>query len=717
MAQLTLLYAALLQPLVLGIVGGIALLFIFGLILFLRAYRKVPQGKVMVRTGFGGTKVSFNGMFVFPVIHKLEVMDISVKSVEISRMGKDGLICQDNMRADIKVVFFVRVNPTPVDVKEVAMAIGCDRASEERTLVNLFDAKFSEALKTVGKQFQFVELYNSRERFKREILQAIGKDLNGYVLDDAAIDYLEQTPLDFLKQDNILDAEGIKKIAELTAQQHILANQIRREEQKVIKKQDVEAQEAILQLERQLAEKEEIQKREIASIKAREEAETKKIQQEERLRFEQARIATEEEIAIAEENKSRQVIVAQKAKERTDAVETERVTKDKELEINERERVVALAQIEKEKALEVEKKNIQDVIRERVVVERATVEEEEKIKDTRAFKEADRQKNVVLTQAEQEAGKLKIMEVTKAEAEKESAKILAERKVIDADASLAASEREAEAKKKLAEARAAEEATIGLAEAQVMEAKAEAREREGAAEANVLAKMAEAKEISGIKEASVLEKKATAEAAGKEALADANRKQGLVDAEVLHQKLSAEAKGIDEKAAAMKKLDGVGKDHEEFRLRLQKEKDVELAQIHTAAQIAEQQALVLAEAMKNANIDIVGGETMFFEKIMGAIAKGKAFDAMIDNSSALSSVKNNLLSGSGEDGNVVDKIRGLIDRLGISSNDIKNLSIASLILKMNGQTEDGQLKSMLNNLLDAAVKNGIADKPASVLGL
>lgn len=716
MAQLTLLYAAMLQPLVLGIVGGIALLFILGLILFLRAYRKVPQGKVMVRTGFGGTKVSFNGMFVFPVIHKLEVMDISVKSVEISRMGKDGLICQDNMRADIKVVFFVRVNPTVDDVKEVAMAIGCDRASEERTLVNLFDAKFSEALKTVGKQFQFVELYNSRERFKKEILQAIGKDLNGYVLDDAAIDYLEQTPLEFLKQDNILDAEGIKKIAELTAQQHILANQIRREEQKVIKKQDVEAQEAILQLDRQLAEKEEIQKREIASIKAREEAETKKIQQEERLRFEQARISTEEELAIAEENKSRQVIVAQKAKERTDAVETERVTKDKELEVNERERVVALAQIEKEKALEVEKKNIQDVIRERVVVERATVEEEEKIKDTRAFKEADRQKNVVLTQAEQEAGKLKIMEVTKAEAEKESAKILAERKIIDADASLAASEREAEAKKKLAEARAAEEATIGLAEAQVMEAKAEAREREGAAEANVLAKMAEAKEIAGTKEASVLEKKATAEAAGKEALADANRKQGLVDAEVLHQKLSAEAKGIDEKAAAMKKLDGVGKEHEEFRLRLQKDKEVELAQIQTAAQIAEQQALVLAEAMKNANIDIVGGETMFFDKIMGAIAKGKAFDAMIDNSSALTGVKNNLLSG-GEDGNMIEKIRELIDRLGISSNDIKNLSIASLILKMNGQTQDGQLKGMLNNLLDAAVKNGIADKPASILGL
>ena len=92
------------------------------------------------------------------------------------------------------MAFFVRVNKTVQDVMQVAQLLGCDRASRESALVELFDAKFSEALKTVGKQFDFVDLYNSRERFKEEILNIIGTDLNGYVLDDAAIDYLEQTP-------------------------------------------------------------------------------------------------------------------------------------------------------------------------------------------------------------------------------------------------------------------------------------------------------------------------------------------------------------------------------------------------------------------------------------------------------------------------------------------------------------------------------------------
>ena len=59
-----------------------------------------------------------------------------------------------------------------------------------------------------------------------------------------------------------------------------------------------------------------------------------------------------------------------------------------------------MAEIEKEKAIEVEKKNIQDVIKDRVMVERTVVEEEEKIKDTREFAAADRKKQVAVTAAE-----------------------------------------------------------------------------------------------------------------------------------------------------------------------------------------------------------------------------------------------------------------------------------------------------------------------------
>ena len=232
-----------------------------------RMYQKAVQGEALVRTGMGDTKVSFSGILIVPILHKLEVMDIKLKTIIIARAGAEGLVCKDNMRADVKVNFFVRVNKTHDDVVNVAQSIGAHRASDPQALEALFDAKFSEALKTVGKHFDFIELYNSREQFKQEILRIIGTDLNGYVLDDCAIDYLEQTPLQALNQDNILDAEGIKKIIALTSEQKIQANQIQRDQQKTIKKQDVEAQETILQLEKQLIENQEKQKREIANIK------------------------------------------------------------------------------------------------------------------------------------------------------------------------------------------------------------------------------------------------------------------------------------------------------------------------------------------------------------------------------------------------------------------------------------------------------------------
>ncbi|MEK6238074.1 MAG: flotillin family protein, partial [Planctomycetales bacterium] len=325
----------------------IVLVLVGGPVALAKFYKKVAQGTALIRNGLGGAQVSFTGLMVVPIAHRCEWIDLSVKQIEIYRHGSEGLICKDNLRADIKVVFFIRVNNQPQDVLEVAQTIGCERASQRQTLSDLFDGKFSEGLKTVGKQFDFVELYDQRDKFKEEVTKAIGKDLNGYILDDCAIDYLEQTPLEKLDPQNILDSEGIKKIINLTANQQVLANDITRNKEKVIRKQDVEAREAILELDRQLAEAEERQKKEVASVKAREQAEAFKVQQEERQKAEEARIAAEETILVAEENKKRQVIVAEMSKNRTSAVETERVEKDRQLEATERDRIVSLAQIDR----------------------------------------------------------------------------------------------------------------------------------------------------------------------------------------------------------------------------------------------------------------------------------------------------------------------------------------------------------------------------------
>jgi len=613
---------------------------------YIKCLRKVPQGTALIKTGQGGTEVSFDKMMVIPVLHIVETMDISVKRIEIDRSGVDGLICKDNIRADIKVAFFVRVNKEVVDVKRVANFLGCRRASDLESLRVVFEPKFSEALKTVGKQFDFVE--------------------NGYVLDDCAIDYLEQTELEKLNPNNVLDAEGIKKITDLTSHEITLANQITREKEKTLKKQDVEAREAILQLERQQVDAEEKQEREIAEITARQEAEAAVVKEQERQRSELARITADEEIAIAEENRLRAVIVAAKSKERTDAVETERVEKDRGLEIAERERVVTLAEIEKEKAIEVEKKNIQDVIKDRVMVERTVVEEEEKIKDTREFAAADRKKQVAVTAAEEVAQQQLVKEVKKAEAEKQAADLEAQTVVVRAEAERTAAEKQTEAKKMLAEATQAETAAPGLAEAQVTMEKAAAIEKEGTAEAKV--------------------------------------------AEL---KFQADAKGITEKAEAMKLFDGVGREHEEFKLTLNKEKDIELQAIDAQRLIAEAQAKMIAEALVNANIDIVGGDNKFFDSIVNSITAGKQVDRLVGNSSVLSDVKDTFITG--DPAQFQEQIGKYVDMFGVTSEDLKNLSVAVLIGKMMASTSDEGVIGDLQSMLTAATSAGVASQNAGTV--
>ncbi|QDT96011.1 flotillin family protein [Gimesia aquarii] len=683
------------------VVGSIIIMCIGMAVAATRFYRKVGPEEALVRTGVGKLQVATgSGIFVIPVLHRGDQMDLSVKRIEIARKGEAGLICRDNIRADIEVAFFVRVNNTVSDICNVAQSLGCRRASSREALVELFDAKFSEALKTVGKHFDFVELYNERDKFKEEILKIIGTDLNGYVLDDCAIDYLEQTPVEKLSPTNILDAEGIKKITDLTAREHVLSNNITREKEKTIKKQDVEAQETILELERQRVEAVEKQQREIAALTAREQAEAERVQHEERLKAESARIRTDEELAIAEENKLRQVIVAEKSKDRTHAVETERVEKDRLLEVTERERVVGLADIDKEKAIEVEKRNIQEVIRERVIVERAVVEEQERIKDTEEFAGADRLKQVTVTKAEMEAEENLVKEVKAAEAQKTSSELLAEKVVIEAEAEKTATEKKSDAIKVMAEAKTADGAAIGLADAQVMIAKASATEKTGQAEANVEIAKAEATEKTGEAEANVMIAKA-----------EGTEKSGTAEANVMKLKFSSEANGIVEKAKAMKLFDGVGREHEEFKIQINKDKDIELAAIDAQKDIAEAQAGIVGEALKSARIDIVGGETTFFDKIVDSIKSGKAVDRFVHNSETMTDIKNTFFNGNPD--YFEDQLQTFISRFGMSFEDVKNLSVAALISQLIVQTDSDEDKSVLNRLL-ATVKNlGISEQKVS----
>lgn len=622
-----------------GILGfvGVVFVLIAGILAIVKAwYVKVEQGTALIVNDLSSVpKVSFTGALVLPIIHKKELMRISLITLEVDRRGQDGLICKDNMRADISVAFYLRVNETQEDVLKVAKSIGASRASDKDAVDQLFSAKFSEALKTVGKQIEFVQLFENRLEFREKIIEVIGDDLNGYALEDVAIDYLEQTPKSSLDPSNILDAEGIKKITELTAMQNVRTNILERDEELAIKKKDVETVEAMLELKRQQADAEAKQEREVATIRAREEAEIIKVKEEERLKAEATTIQVNQDLAVQSENQQREIEVAEQNRQRAVAIEEEKVTRARELEIVSREREVDLQKIEAEKAVELEKKEIANVIRERVAVDKTVAIEEEHIKEVREVSEADRAKQVQVLAAEAEADEDKVKLVKAAEAEEISAKHKALEVTTMAQAQLEAAAKEADAKKKLAEATQAERAAPGLADAKVQEAKAVALEKEGLAEAKVVIAMGNAEADShlgtGTAEADIIAKKGDAEAS-------AQKQIGMAAAEVTREQFKAEADGLVEKFDAMGSMSDKARDHEEYRMGLEIALKEALATIDAGKDIAKENAEVLAVALGQAKIDIVGGEDHFFDNFAKSLSIGKAVDGFADKSGTISTL-------------------------------------------------------------------------------
>ncbi|MEU3948578.1 flotillin family protein [Streptomyces sp. NPDC029526] len=667
-----------------AVVAGVSLLFVLvALLVVSTLFRKVEQGKALIVSKIRKVDVTFTGQVVLPVLHKAEVMDISVKTIDITRAGKEGLICRDNIRADIRITFFVKVNKTVEDVIRVAQAVGTARASDRDTLQELFHAKFSEALKTVGKQMDFTDLYTKREELRYRIIEVIGVDLNGYHLEDAAIDYLEQTPLTQLDPGNVLDAQGIRKITELTAVEHIRTNEAQRGEEKEITRQNVDAREAILELERRQTDAEIKQRREIETVRAREEAETARVVEEERLRAQSAFLQTEEQLGVQRENQAREVAVAAKNRERVIAVESERIEKDRQLEVIARERETELTRIAASKEVEAEKREIAEVIRERVAVDRTVAEQEESIKRLRAVEEAERERQAVVIAAEAEAQEKLVKDIKAAEAAEQSATHRAAEELTLAEARLKTADLDARAKLRTAEGIQAEAAAEGLAAVQVRDKEADVIEKAGRAEA----------------EATQARMRAEAEGA---------RARALAEAEAIGEKLRAEAAGLTEKAAAMAALDEASRGHEEYRLRLEAEKDVRLAGLEVQRQVAEAQATVLATGLENADINIVGGESVFLDRLVSSVSLGKGIDGFVQNSETAQALAGPWLDGTASFTDDLSRVLG-----SVSTADVQNLTVSALLMQL--MRAGGENTGRFEELIAKAGELGLADTPLAAL--
>ena len=341
------------MPKVFSAFFGVGILLFSGIALVItRLYRKTSADEAFVRTGMGGNKAIVNGgCIVLPLVHTITPVTLQTLKIPIERKGATALQTADNLRADVTAVFYIRVENTDQDVQNAAKTLG-QKASNPALIEKTVEEKLDGVLRSIAKMHAFEQLNSKRDDFASAVKTALETDLqaNGLKLETVTIPFFDQTPPEFLKPDqNIIDAQGMRRIAEITQEARIKTNQIQREADQQVKDQDVETDKYIYQreVEVQTAEAERDKQIRIAKERTTQEGAAFAIQQDQAVQL--TEVTRDQSVKVAKVDSERAIEIANAT--RTKQVETAKIESDTAVELAQREKQITVNEAEKRRAV------------------------------------------------------------------------------------------------------------------------------------------------------------------------------------------------------------------------------------------------------------------------------------------------------------------------------------------------------------------------------
>jgi uncharacterized membrane protein YqiK len=428
------------------VVGLVVVMMVGILTMIAKLYRKASANMAFVRTGMGGVKVIRDGgTIVLPVIHHVTPVSLETMRLNVERRGPHALITRDNLRVDLSAEFYIKVEPNADHILQAARSLG-GRNIQADAVSELVQEKLVSALRTVAATKELVELHAKRDEFAAAVQEIIQHDLasNGLTLESVTISSLDQTDPGQLQDKNVFDAQGLRKIAEITSKAKVERNQIEREAERQVVEKNVFTTKKVLDLQRDQAEFEAEQKMKVANVRAGRDREVQEY-----------KIAQDEAISRRDIEKMKNIETSEV--ERTLAVEQAQVAR----------KVALIAKVREQETAEILKKQTIEVAERNKEVAVAEKERER----------AEAQAAVLTAESEREAAKQKVMTVTvTSEAGREAEKqLIAAKQMIEqnklreqtsADVAAYMSVKKAEAERQAAEAQY--QAKLRLAEASAL---------------------------------------------------------------------------------------------------------------------------------------------------------------------------------------------------------------------------------------------------------
>lgn len=403
-----------------------------------RYYAKASLDTALVRTGFGGCRVvTDGGCLSLPILHHVQKVSMGALAFSVSRQGREAVLTRDQMRADVQFEFELRVAPTKDGIATAAQALGARIARSGDTVRDVFAGSLVDAIQRAAAARTLEEIHLDRSGFSADVAAVIEAQSSklGLMLVSASLIAVDQSDLSQWNENNAFNAQGMRRLAELVADQRKERVRIETEAEVAVRESQLAQHQRQLQIKREEREAEISQQEQLAKLeadaKSREDqardkaklaSETTRIENEKQVKATQietdealrkaemaairdletekiandiqiSRIRTEEAAARAEEESARAKVI----------LAAEDVQAKKERAVAEREREIARLNQEKELALESAKvKSDVETLR-----ERAKAEADVKTKEgeaERARMQAEAAGRVALNEAENMLG-------------------------------------------------------------------------------------------------------------------------------------------------------------------------------------------------------------------------------------------------------------------------------------------------------------------------
>ncbi len=419
----------------LGVLAGAALIvfgalaIVIGVILtFLSMYRRTSADQAFVRTGLGGSRVVLDGgMTVMPFFHNILEINLRTMKLGVNPRGANALITKDNLRANVLAQFYIRVQADTEHILNAARSLGENSVNAD-AVEALVSEKLVSALRAIASQMDLFEIHTKRDTFAERVKEHVKSDLeaNGLLLESVTISELDQTDPKELSDSNVFDAQGKKKITEITAAAAVERNMLERQAEQAKKLKDVETRQQILELERRQAESEATQATQISAVNAEQKRASQEAVIVQERQVELARIEKEKQVQEMEIARQQAVEIARTQQEqavqaaqivRDQHVQMANVERDKGVSLAERLKEIAIAEQETARAKAEEGAFLASADREKASQQVTTVVQ---------LAEADREANKKLIAARQEIEQQKLRQQTTADVDAYSRVKLAE---------------------------------------------------------------------------------------------------------------------------------------------------------------------------------------------------------------------------------------------------------------------------------------------------